>query len=115
MSEKKYCEECQNLSDLCYYYEDEIGDLRAKVSRRTRELVLGGTVLLGLAVALIVQVNVACGATWPLLAPDGSRRGEVRERFWGRRNRDGSVELFGTDGRRTGTVDRNGALRVYPL
>jgi len=34
---------------------------------------------------------------------------------WGRRNRDGSVELFGTDGRRTGTVDRNGALRVYPL
>ena len=72
-------------------------------------------------------------ATWPILAPDGTRQGYVREDFgrstavdlfdnngqrtgWGRRATDGTVDLFDKDGKRLGTVNRDGVLRLdHPL
>ena len=125
----KYCEECQNLVDLCGWHEDCIRDLRASLRRWELGLFLGGIIVLALAGALLFWVSTACGATWPLLAPNGTRQGEVREQpgsqaidifdaesnreGWGRRNRDGSIELFDKDSRRTGAVDRGGVLRMY--
>ena len=121
-----YCEECQNLSDKLYAAEDAIVRLR---SARRRLRYFAAAVVLVAVAAVVAVVGVAFGATWPLLAPNGTRRGEVREQSgtgaidifdaesnregWGRRNRDGTVELFDKDGRRTGAMDRNGVLRTY--
>lgn len=125
---EKYCEECQNLMDLYGQHEDCIRTLRAEVALWRRRGFLLGIMLLCLAV-LVIQANVACGATWPIVSPTGRTQGYVREDFgnpsidifdnlggrigWGRRNPDGTVEIFDKDSRRIGTVGRGGVLRLF--
>lgn len=77
---------------------------------------------------MVLGVLAAAGAASGVFDADGHRIGVVREgpggrldvfgptgerQGWGRRNADGSAELFDRDSNRIGTVSRDGAIRLY--